>query len=146
MKNIEFSNCMQVIGIIGILPNRVCGRARSNKLMDLLFSNNLPSGSYTDEWVEFWGESFDGFHHAITFSGTEMLKWFNHRSFGNSIIFFVGRNFPKLVVCIVAERREMDAFDSFVEISINGYENLEYESIHLQNNQYQHRQSLFSLT
>ena len=146
MKNIEFSNCMQVIGIIGILPNRVCGRARSNKLMDLLFSNNLPSGSYTDEWVEFWGESFDGFHHAITFSGTEMLKWFNHRSFGNSIIFFVGRNFPKLVVCIVAERREMDAFDSFVEISINGYENLEYESIHLQNDQHQHRQSLFSLT
>ena len=140
MKNIEFSNCMQVIGIIGILPNRVCGRARSNKLMDLQISNNFL------EWVRFERGGFNGIDPRITFSGTEMLKWFNHRSFGNSIIFFVGRNFPKLVVCIVAELRKMDAFDSFVEISINGYENLEYESIHLQNNQHQHRQSLFSLT
>ena len=87
MKNIEFSNYMQVIGNFGILPNRVCGRARSNKLMDLQFSNNLPSE--TTEWVEFWGESSVGFrsvdNSTITFSGTEMLKWFNHRSVDNSI-------------------------------------------------------------
>ena len=43
MKNIEFSNYMQVIEIIGILPNRVCGSARSNKLMDPQFTNYLPS-------------------------------------------------------------------------------------------------------
>ena len=105
MKNIEFSNCMQVLGIIGILPNRVCGRARSNKLMDLQFSNNLPSETEAIEWfntdITFYGESFDGFTPDITFSGTEMLKWFNHRSVDNSIFFFVGRNFPKLVVYIV---------------------------------------------
>ena len=115
MKNIEFSNCMQVIGIIGILPNRVCGSARSNKSMDLQISINE-----TEKlgWVEFWGESFDGFHRAITFSGIEMLKWFNHRSVDNSIFFFVGRNFPKLVVCIVPG---LESLYGFVEISINGY-------------------------
>ena len=139
MKNIEFSNCMQVIGIFGILPNRVCGRARSNKLMDLQFSNNLPSETRATESVYFWGEGFDGFHRAITFSGTEMLKWFNHQSVDNSIFFSVGRNFPELViVCIVP-----GIFRGFVEISINGYENREYEPIHLFSNCTQY---LFSLT
>ncbi|KAK7838778.1 hypothetical protein CFP56_019077 [Quercus suber] len=33
----------QVIEIIGILPNRVCGSARSNKLMDPQFTNYFPS-------------------------------------------------------------------------------------------------------
>ena len=146
MKNIEFSNCMQVIGIIGILPNRVCGRARSNKLMDLQFSNNLPSETWAIEMqqVKFWGQSFDGFHRDILFSGTEMLKWFNHRSVDNSIFFSVGRNFPKLVVCIVPG---LEGFDGFVEISINGYENREYESIDLEGDtQYSCTQHLFSLT
>ena len=139
MKNIEFSICMQVIGIIGILPNRVCGRARSNKLMDLQFSNNFPFET------EFRGESFDGFHRAIGFSGIEMLKWFNHQSVDNSIFFSVGRNFPKLVVCIVPG---LEYFDGFVEISINGYENREYQSIHLSRNDllYKGKQHLFSLT
>ena len=76
--------------------------------MDLQISNNFPSETRASELVKFWGESFDGFHHAITFSGTEMLKWFNHRSFGNSIIFFVGRNFPKLVVCIAPAREDFE--------------------------------------
>ena len=116
MKNIEFSNCMQVIGIIGILPNRVCGRARSNISMDLQFSNNLPSETRATELVKFWRESFDW---AITFLGTEMLKWFNHQSVDNSIFFSVGRNFPKLVVCIVVGQ---EGFCGWVDISINGYE------------------------
>ena len=143
MKNIEFSNCMQVIGIIGILPNRVCGSARSNKLMDLQFSNNLPSeteGAESEdeaiEWVQFLREGFDP---DISFWGTEMLKWFNHRSVDNSIFFFVGRNFPKLVVCIVPEP---EGFHGLVEISINGYENCEYQTIDLGG----HSQYLFSLT
>ena len=139
MKNIEFSNCMQVIGIIGILPNRVCGRARSNKLMDLQISNNFLG------WVRFERGGFNGIDPRITFSGTEMLKWFNHRSVDNSIFFFVGRNFPKLVVCIVPGP---GGFHGFVEISINGYENREYESIHLPRNYTQSgcSQYLFSLT
>ena len=140
MKNLEFPNCMQVIEIIGILPNRVCGRARSNKLMDLQFSNNLPSETRATESVYFWGEGFDGFDSCIGFWGTEMLKWFNHQSVDNSIFFSVGRNFPKLVVCIVPG---LEDFDGFVEISINGYENREYQSIHLSGN---YTQYLFSLT
>ena len=126
MKNIEFSNCMQVIGIIGILPNRVCGRA-----------NNFPSETKKLVWVLFEGGCFDGifningFDPGISFRGTDMLKWFNHQSVDNSIFFFVGRNFPKLVVCIVPG---LEDFDGFVEISINGYENREYQSIHLSRN------------
>ena len=76
--------------------------------------------------------------------GTEMLKWFNHRSVDNSIVFFVGRNFPKLVVCIVPGP---EGFHGFVEISINGYENREYESIDLRGDLiYYFYQYLFSLT
>ena len=167
MKNIEFSNCMQVIGIIGILPNRVCGRARSNKLMDLQFSNNFPSEtegaesedgdtsmdlqfsnnfpSETEElgWVHFEGGGHDD--PRIIFSGTEMLKWFNHQSVDNSIFFSVGRNFPKLVVCIVPG---LEDFDGFVEISINGYENREYFQFQVSRNYniFRVSQYLFSLT
>ena len=140
MKNIEFSNCMQVIGLIGILPNRVCGGARSEKLMDLQISNNFPSETEVIEWVHFRRESFDGFHRNIAFRGTEMLKWFNHRSVNNSIIFFfVGRNFPKLVVFIVTGP---EGFHGFVEISINGFEIREFQSIDLGG----YTRYLFSLT
>ena len=52
MKNLEFPNCMQVIEIIGIFPNRVCGSARSNKLMDLQFSNYLPSEAEGAEYED----------------------------------------------------------------------------------------------
>ena len=34
---------MEVIEIIGSLPSRVCGRARSNKSMDPQFTNYFPS-------------------------------------------------------------------------------------------------------
>ena len=163
MKNIEFSNCMQVIGIfgiIGILPNTVCGRARSNKLMDLQISNNFPSeteGAESEEGdismdLQFSNNfpsetegtesedgdiSMDGID--IVFWGTVMLKWFNHQSVDNSIFFSVGRNFPKLVVCIVPGPK---GFFGFVEISINGCENREYQSIHLGEDS----ETLFSLT
>ena len=108
--------------------------------MDLQFSNNLPSETRATESVYFWGEGFDGFDSCIGFWGTEMLKWFNHQSVDNSIFFSVGRNFPKLVVCIAPARED---FDGFVEISINGYENREYQSIQLLGI---HTQYLFSLT
>ena len=128
MKNIEFSNCMQVIGIfgiIGILPNTVCGRARSNKLMDLQFSNENDKNGFV-----YFETDKNGFRN-FRFLGTDMLKWFNHQSVDNSIFFSVGRNFPKLVVCIVPG---LEDFDGFVEISINGYENREYQSLHLSRN------------
>ena len=130
MKNIEFSNCMQVIGIIGILPNRVCGRARSNKLMDLQISNTFFG------WVNFKGGGLISMSFLIY--GTDMLKWFNHQSVDNSIFFSVGRNFPKFVVCIVPGP---EGFVGFVEISINGYENRVYQCFDLVEGEY-----LFSLT
>ena len=42
-KYLEFSNCMQVIKIIGISPSRVCGRARSHKLIDRQLTDHFPS-------------------------------------------------------------------------------------------------------
>ena len=96
--------------------------------MDLQFSNNFPSETEKLGWVHFEGGGFNaiyninGFDPGISFSGTDMLKWFNHQSVDNSIFFSVGRNFPKLVVCIVPG---LEDFDGFVEISINGYENRE---------------------
>ena len=136
MKNIEFPNCMQVIGIIGILPNRVCGRARSNKLMDLQISNTFLG----------WVNIKDGGLISMSFLifGTDMLKWFNHLSVDNSIFFSVGRNFPKLVVCIAPGPKN---FYGFVEISINGYENREYLPIQLAQNETNWvSRHLFSLT
>ena len=126
---------MQVIEIIGILPNRVCGRARSNKLMDPRltdyfpsetkgakskdqdisidpqFSNNFPSET------EGVGYEDGGIDRTIYFWGTEMPKWFNHQSVDNSIFFFVGRKFPKLAVCFVPGQAIVSVS---VHISING--------------------------
>ena len=115
MKNIEFSNCMQVIEIIGILPNRVCvcGSARSNKLMDLQLSNYFPSeteGAESKDW---------GVDRTIHFWGTEIPKWFNYQSVEISIFFWLGRKFPKLVVCIP------HYFHFSVYMSINGCEKCE---------------------
>ena len=63
--------------------------------MDLQFSNRFPSET---EGVENENGDID---RTIYFWGTEMPKWFNHQSVDNSIFFFVGRKFLKLVVCIV---------------------------------------------
>ena len=135
---------MQVIEIIGILPSRVRGRARSNKLMDPQLTNYFPSEtegaesedqdismdlqfsnnfSLETEGVEYEDQDVDL---TIYFWGTEMPKWFNHQSVDNSIFFFVGRKFPKLAVCIVVGQ---EGFYGFVDISINGYESREYKFI-----------------
>ncbi|KAK7838788.1 hypothetical protein CFP56_019081, partial [Quercus suber] len=124
IRSVEAGNCMlldtqspsgllsQVVEIIGILPNRVCGRARSNKLMDPQLTNYFPSETEG-------AESEDGdIDRAIYCWGTEMPKWFNHQSVDNSIFFFVGHKFPKLAVCVVPRR---EFVSGFVHISINGY-------------------------
>ena len=117
-KCLEFSNCMQVIEIIGILPRRVCGSASSHKLMDRQFSNHFPSET---EGVEYEDQDV---HSTILVWGTEMPKWFNHQSVEKSIFLWVGRKFPKLAVCIVPGR---EGFSGFVDIFINGYKKGEYE-------------------
>ena len=136
-KYLEFSNCMQVIETIGISPNRVCGSARSTNYfpsesedgdisMDRQFSNHFSSET---EGVEYENQLFN---RTITFSETEMPKWFNHQSVENSIFFWVGRKFPKLAVCVVLGRL---AVCGSVYISINGYKKREYENIrHIGNN------------
>ena len=129
-KYLEFSNCMQVIEIIGISPNRVCGSARSTNYfpsesedgdisMDRQFSNHFSSET---EGVEYENQ----FSNRIFLWETEMPKWFNHRSVENSIFFWVGRKFPKLAVCIALGRQ---SFRGYVYISINGYKNRGYEDI-----------------
>ena len=140
-KYLEFSNCMQVIEIIGISPNRVCGSARSTNYfpsesedgdisMDRQFSHHSSSET---EGVEYENQFSK---RTITFSETETPKWFNHQSVENSIFFWVGRKFPKLAVCVVLGR--LAVFGS-VYISINGYKNREYEHIrHSGNNRNLH--------
>ena len=136
-KYLEFSNCMQVIEIIGISPNRVCGSARSTNdfpsesedgdiSMDRQFSNHFPSET---EGVEYENQLCK---RTIILWETEMPKWFNHQSVENSIFFWVGRKFPKLAVCFDLGRHN---FNCHVYISINSYENREYERIrHFRNN------------
>ena len=119
---------MQVIEIIGILPNRVCGRARSNKLMDPQLTNYFPfetEGAESEDGDISMDSQFsnnfpsetEDFDRAIYFWGTEMPEWFNHQSVDNSIFFFVGRKFPKLAVCFVPGQAIVSVS---VHISING--------------------------
>ncbi|KAF3947498.1 hypothetical protein CMV_026376 [Castanea mollissima] len=141
----------QVIEIIGILPSRVCGTARSNKLMDPQLTNYFPSETEGAESEDgdismdpqfsnhFPSETEDVEYedwvnrHEITCCGTEMPKWVNHQSVDNSIFFFVGRKFPKLVVCIVAGKRFDGTVDISVDISINGYKNHEISTFFCNN-------------
>ncbi|KAK4594240.1 hypothetical protein RGQ29_018073 [Quercus rubra] len=130
MRIVREENCMlldtqsasgllnQVMEMIGISPNRVCGSARSTK--------HFPSET---EGVEYKNPFCQ---HTIILWETEMPKWFNHQSVENSIFFWVGRKFPKLAVCFVLGRQ---AFYISVYISINGYKKREYEYIrHTGNN------------
>ena len=62
--------------------------------MDRLFTNYFPSETKGAESED------QGISRSIYLSGTEIPKWFNHQSVEISIFFWVGRKFPKLVVCI----------------------------------------------
>ena len=110
---------------MGILPNRVSGIARCNKLMDPQFTNYFPSETEYEE---------GDIDRTLYIWGTEIPTWFNHQSVENSILFWVGRKFPKLAFCIapklVTEALEEDkhGFHCIVYISINGCEKRIYYS------------------
>ncbi|KAL0003875.1 hypothetical protein SO802_011436 [Lithocarpus litseifolius] len=69
--------------------------------MDRQFSNHFPSET---EGVEYEVRDIE---RNIYVWGTEMPKWFNHRSVENSIFFWVGPNFQNwLSVCVVCGPNE----------------------------------------
>ncbi|XP_075646769.1 disease resistance protein RML1A-like [Castanea sativa] len=120
----------QVVENIGVLPNRVCGSARSTNYfpsesedgdisMDRQFSNHFPSETKGVEYED------QDVHRYIYFCETEMPKWFNHQSVENSIFFWVGRKFPKLAVCFIVPRRQH--LIGHVCISINSYKKREFK-------------------
>ena len=135
---LNFVIAMQVIEIMGILPNGVCGSARSNELMDPQFTNYFPSETERaesesedqdisqfsnyfpseTEGVEYEDGDVDRF---LNVSGTK-IPWFNHQSVeNNSILFWVGRKFPKLAVYFaLGVDEDPYGYDCFVYISING--------------------------
>ncbi|KAK4559445.1 hypothetical protein RGQ29_008591 [Quercus rubra] len=124
----------QVIEIMGILPNGVCGSARSNELMDPQFTDYFPSeteGAQSESESESESGDISQFTDYITkyrllwVSGTE-IPWFNHQSVeNNSILFWVGRKFPKLAVYFAfgvdeAHVKNHLLYECVVYISING--------------------------
>ena len=117
---LNFVIAMQVIEIMGILPNGVCGSARSNELMDPQFTDYFPSET---EGSESESESEDGDNDFTLVSGTE-IPWFNHQSVeNNSILFWVGRKFPKLALYFAFggdEAHDTILIACLVYISING--------------------------
>ena len=119
---LNFVIAMQVIEIWGILRNGVCGSARSNELMDPQFTDYFPSET---EGAQSESESEDGdiSHFSISrdlwVSGTE-IPWFNHQSVeNNSILFWVGRKFPKLALYFAFGTSSFN-YACYVYISING--------------------------
>ncbi|XP_030946045.1 TMV resistance protein N-like [Quercus lobata] len=117
----------QVIEIMGILPNGVCGSARSNELMDPQFTDYFPSET---EGAQSESESEDGdisqFSNYISewctlwVSGTE-IPWFNHQSVeSNSILFWVGRNCSQLTLYFAFGTISVVNCSCYFYISING--------------------------
>ena len=66
---------------------------------------------------------------AFILPAYEILKWFNHQNVRNSISFWVGRKFPKIVICIsFGSEAHTSRFFCEVYFSINGCEKRHYES------------------
>ncbi|XP_030946035.1 TMV resistance protein N-like [Quercus lobata] len=149
----------QVIEIMGILPNGVCGSARSNELMDPQFTDYFSSetegveseseGGDISQFSNYFPSEIEGFEYEdgeidriLTISGIE-IPWFNHQSIEHSsILFWVGRKFPKLAVYIAfggdEEAHDKNDYicECFVYISINGCKKCECMPRHLVLNAY----------
>ena len=131
---LNFVIAMQVIEIWGILRNGVCGSARSNELMDPQFTDYFPSetegaqsesedgdiSQFTD-FVPLHRECFEKYGRFLRVWGTK-IPWFNHQSVeNNSILFWVGRKFPKLTFYFTfGGHEEVYGYDCSLYISING--------------------------
>nr|POE54841.1 hypothetical protein CFP56_36107 [Quercus suber] len=108
----SFSRLLIQFGeILGILRNRFHEGARSNISMDPFHDSESES---EDEYKIFW---------VLRLPVTEIPKdlKFSHQTFGNSVSFWVGKNFSKAVICIALGTLEAHmSSDYSVNISING--------------------------
>ena len=121
------SNCKQFGEIQGLLPNISCEGARSDIIItpqssiQLLHQDVATSLSLTP----FQGFGFPKDIFQIILPGTEIPRWFNHQTTGNSISFLVGHKFPNFAVCIAFGLEGlMGKFFCHVYISINGFKKL----------------------
>ncbi|KAK7841320.1 disease resistance protein rml1b [Quercus suber] len=108
----SFSRLLIQFGeILGILRNRFHEGARSNISMDPFHD----SESESEDEYKIYG--------VLRLPVTEIPKdlKFSHQTFGNSVSFWVGKNFSKAVICIALGTLEAHmSSDYSVNISING--------------------------
>ena len=106
-----------------------CSRRRnpvsSRKLLHPDISSSYWLSSYED--FEFEDDDYDcdfnNDDYEIRLPGTEIPDWFNYQSIGDSISFWVGREFSELAVCIVfGLEGQIGRFNCQVYLSINGCE------------------------
>ena len=104
-------------------------RPSSGLLHEIVLSSSLFDDSSSE--TEDYGSEDEHDDCEITVLGTEIPKWFNYQSVGNSISFQqVGQKFPKFAVCI-AFGPEAHIGECYCEVylSINGCEKIFYDSI-----------------
>ncbi|KAK7848428.1 hypothetical protein CFP56_005003 [Quercus suber] len=79
---------------------------------------NLFEFDYCKQFREFWQARCE---YELILPGSEIPKWFNHQSVGNSISLWIGRYFPKFLCCIVFEPNEqLWNFTIRVSLKFNG--------------------------
>uniref|UniRef100_A0A7N2MTB3 Uncharacterized protein n=2 Tax=Quercus lobata TaxID=97700 RepID=A0A7N2MTB3_QUELO len=112
--------CCKYVQEIPRLPQSIRG-------VYILNSHSLhpqSSSKLLSQFGEFWQAQqnpFDFEDYELILHGSEIPKWFNHISVGNSISFWVGRDYPKFVCCVVFEPNEQFRnFTTQVTLKFNG--------------------------